>query len=119
MQSRHLIVVTAFLNASILCLASSVSSRPHTGEQIQVSPPEVRRTEPPSATASVAELEKRGDELRSEKAYLDAIDYFHAALAKAPDNPAIENKLGICDLLLQRYREAGKSFEQAIKRDPK
>ena len=87
-------------------------------DQIQVAPP-MRHIEAPSPTASVAELEKRGDELRSEKAYMDAIDYFRAGLAKAPGSAAIENKLGICQLMLQRYRDAGKSFEQAIKKDPK
>src|SRR5215467_4404605 len=117
MQSRHLNVVTAFLSASILCVASSVSSRPHTGEQIQVSPPEVRRTEPPSAAASVAELEQRGDELRSQKAYLDALDYYRAALAKTPKSAALLNKAGITELLLRRFPDASKDFQRAIKID--
>jgi tetratricopeptide (TPR) repeat protein len=87
-------------------------------DQIQVAPP-MRQVQPPSPTASVSELEKQGDELRSQKAYLDAIDYFRAALVKAPNNAGVQNKLGITELMLQRYREAGKDFEQAIKKDPK
>jgi tetratricopeptide (TPR) repeat protein len=87
-------------------------------DQIQIAPP-MRQVQPPSPDASVAELEKQGDELRSEKAYLDAIDYFHAALAKAPNNAAILNKLGISELMLQRYHDAGKSFELAVKKAPK
>jgi tetratricopeptide (TPR) repeat protein len=87
-------------------------------DQIQVAPP-MREVKPPSPNASVQELEKQGDELRSEKAYLDAIDYFHAALVKAPYSASILNKLGISELMLQRYRDAGKSFEQAIKKDAK
>jgi tetratricopeptide (TPR) repeat protein len=87
-------------------------------DQIQVAPP-MREVQPPSATASVEELESQGDELRSHKAYLDAIDYFQAALAKAPNNAAIYNKIGISELMLQRYREAGKHFEAAIKHDRK
>jgi len=108
----------AFFAIALVTAGASAFAQLSELDQIQVAPP-MRQVEPPSPTASVAELEKRGDELRSEKAYLDAIDYFHAALAKDPDNATIENKLGICDLLLQRYRDAGKSFELAIKRDPK
>ncbi|MBV9183168.1 MAG: tetratricopeptide repeat protein [Acidobacteria bacterium] len=86
--------------------------------QIQVAPP-MRQVEPPSPTASAAELEKQADELRSHKAYLDAIDYFHAALDKQPGNAAVLNKIGISFLMLQRFNAAGKNFEQAIKKDHK
>jgi tetratricopeptide (TPR) repeat protein len=87
-------------------------------DQIQIAPP-MSQVQPPSKDATTAELEKRGDELRAEKAYLDSLDYFRAALAKAPDNAAVLNKVGIVELLLQRYREAAKDFEQALKRDHK
>jgi tetratricopeptide (TPR) repeat protein len=87
-------------------------------DQIQIAPP-MSQVKPPSQDASAVELEKQGDELRAEKAYLDALDYFRAALAKQPDNPPVWNKIGIVNLLLQRYREAAKDFEQAIKRDRK
>jgi tetratricopeptide (TPR) repeat protein len=108
----------AFFAVALVSAGASAFAQISELDQIQVAPP-MRQIEAPPLTASVAELEKRGDELRSEKAYLDAIDYFHAALAKAPGNAPIENKLGISELMLQRYRDAGKSFEQAIKRDPK
>jgi len=109
--------VTFFAVALVIAGASAFAQVSQL-DQIQVAPP-VRQVEAPSPTASVAELEKRGDELRSEKAYLDAIDYFNAALAKEPDNASIENKLGISELMLQRYRDAGKSFERAIRKDQK
>jgi tetratricopeptide (TPR) repeat protein len=88
-----------------------------TTELVQVSPPTIRRAEPPAATASVEELERRGDELRSQKAYLDALDYYRAALDKNPTRPAIYNKAGIAELLMQRYKEAGQDFERAIHLD--
>jgi len=44
----------------------------------------------------LAELDKRGDELRATKAYLDAIDYYQAALNKEPQNAVIQNKDGHC-----------------------
>src|SRR5689334_2356823 len=78
-----------------------------TADLVQVSPPTVRRAEPPSPNASADELEKRGDELRSQKSYLDALDYYRAALSKNPNNAAVYNKAGIAELLLQRYKEAG------------
>ena len=87
-------------------------------DQIQIAPP-MRQVQPPSKDATAEQLEKQGDELRAQKAYLDALDYLRAALAKAPDNASISNKIGIVELLLQRYREAAKNFEVAIKKDRK
>ena len=87
-------------------------------DQIQIAPP-MRQVQPPSPSASIEELEKQGDELRTQKAYLDAIDYFRMALTKDPNNASIQNKTGISELMLQRYHDAGKAFEQAIKKNPK
>jgi tetratricopeptide (TPR) repeat protein len=87
-------------------------------DQIQVAPP-MRQVQSPPANASAKELEEQGDQLRSEKAYVDAIDYFEAAVVKDPANAALYNKIGISELMLQRYHEAGKHFEEAIKRNRK
>jgi tetratricopeptide (TPR) repeat protein len=105
----------------VLTLAISavptVQAQTSTSELVQISPPNIRRAEPPARTASVEELEKRGDELRAEKAYLDALDYYRAALAKKPASTAIYNKAGIAELMMQRYKEAGKDFARAIHLD--
>ena len=85
-----------------------------TNDLVQVSPPNVRRVEPPSQSASAEELEKRGDELRSQKDYLNALDYYRAAAFKNPNNAAVYNKAGVAELLMQRYKDAGKDFERAI-----
>jgi len=95
----------------------SVQAQTSTSELVQISPPNIRRAEPPGETASSDELEKRGDELRAEKAYLDALDYYRAALAKKPGNATIYNKAGISELMMQRYKEAGKDFARAIRFD--
>src|SRR5262249_21495389 len=113
----HLIVAAAMVISSAVCAASTVSTRPHSGEQVQINPPEVRRTEPPSPNATVDELEQRGDTLRGDKAYLDALDYYRAALAKKPGSPQLFNKAGITELLLHRFKDAAKDFERAIKLD--
>jgi tetratricopeptide (TPR) repeat protein len=85
-------------------------------EQVQISPP-ARRTEPPSATATADQLEQRADVLRVEKRFFDALDYYRAAMAKKPNDPRIYNKAGIAELLTQRWREATRDFQHAIKSD--
>lgn len=85
-------------------------------DEIQIAPP-MQRVQPPSPQASASELEKQGDELRADKQYLDAIDYYRAALLKSRQSAGILNKLGISELMLQRYKDAGKDFVQAIKHD--
>ncbi|HXY13779.1 MAG TPA: tetratricopeptide repeat protein [Terriglobales bacterium] len=82
-------------------------------ELVQVIPPPMRHVEPPSPDASSEELERRGDELRSEKAYLDALDYYAAAERKNPKSAQIWNKTGITELLLQHYKDSKKDFERA------
>jgi tetratricopeptide (TPR) repeat protein len=88
-------------------------------DQIQVIPPQLRTIEPPSPQATAADLEKRADELRAQKLYLDALDYYRAALAKSQDSAGLLNKIGITELMMQRYSEAKKSFEHSIKADRK
>ncbi len=86
-------------------------------EMVQVGPPPFRRAEPPAPGASADELEGRGDQLRADKNYLDALDYYHAADFKGGPKAGLLNKMGICDLMLQRYREARKNFSRAVKAD--
>jgi len=88
-------------------------------EQVQIAPPLMRTIDPPRPDATVAQLEQRGDELRMQKLYLDAIDYYQAGLVKEPDSARLLNKIGIAELMMQRYREAKKTFEKAIKADRK
>jgi tetratricopeptide (TPR) repeat protein len=105
------------LLCSLLLIASAaVQAQLYSAEQIEVAPP-APRVEAPSETATVAELEKRGDELRAVKDYLDAIDYFQAALNKDPHNAVIANKMGLSHLALQRYAFAGKCFRNATRMD--
>ena len=108
----------SFLIVALAALSFSAVAQVSQLDQIQIAPP-MRQVQPPSPSASADDLEQQGDDLRAEKAYLDAIDYFRAALAKAPNSASIVNKVGISELMLQRYRQAGKSFEQAIKKNRK
>jgi tetratricopeptide (TPR) repeat protein len=88
-----------------------------TSGQVQVSPPLARHIDAPSPEASAEDLERKGDQMRGDKAFLDALDYLRAALAKSPKRAALLNKIGIVQLQLARYPDARKSFEAAIRID--
>lgn len=103
-----------FLLLTVCILAVPALRAQSNPELVQVIPPPLRRAEPPSPDSSAEELEQRGDELRGQKAYLDAQDYYRAALAKNPKNAAAWNKIGISELQLHRYKEARRDFERAI-----
>jgi tetratricopeptide (TPR) repeat protein len=106
-----------FLLSFLLLFASPALAQVKQSDQVQVSPP-VRRIPPPSPTATAEELEERADELRGEKAYADAMDYFRASLAKNPKSPTVYNKMGIVELQTYRLNQAKKDFERAIKLKP-
>jgi hypothetical protein len=56
-------------------------------EQVQIAPPLVRAIDPPAPDATAADLERQADRLREDKLYLDALDYYHAALARSRMTP--------------------------------
>ncbi|MGA7381367.1 MAG: tetratricopeptide repeat protein [Terriglobales bacterium] len=85
-------------------------------ELVQITPPPLRRAAPPAPNASAEELDARGDELRGQKAYLDALDYYRAALAKKR-SASLYNKAGITELELRRDSESARDFERAVKLD--
>lgn len=109
---RHLAVTCVFL---LILSFSLVTPAQQNGLQTASSPPKI---EPPSPTSTVAELEQRGDELRGQKAYIDAIDYYRVALQKGK-SPVLYNKIGIAELQMDRYSDARKDFGRAIKLDKK
>lgn len=77
----------------------------------------MRRAEPPLPGASAADLEKQADDLRADKSYLDALDYYRAAIQKQPKSATLYNKVGITELMIRRNKEARKDFERALKLD--
>jgi tetratricopeptide (TPR) repeat protein len=101
----------------VLISATAALAQVSHPEQVQIMPPLVSAIDPPAPDATAAELEHRGDQLRAEKLFLDAIDYYRAALRKKPNDPGLLNKIGIVELLMQRYKEARKSFEHALHND--
>jgi len=102
--SRLLLII------SLLALALPLSAQ----EPSAADSPSQVRVPPPPENATLAELETQADQLRAQKAYLDSIDYYHAALKKS-DNAVLHNKIGMCLLQLRRDSEAKKEFQHAIK----
>jgi tetratricopeptide (TPR) repeat protein len=105
-----LVVLGSLLSATVFASAQAESAN-----QIQIGPPQAQRGDGPSPSDSAEELERKGDQLRGEKAFLDALDYLRAASAKNPKSASLLNKIGIVQLQLVRYNEARKSFEAAIR----
>jgi tetratricopeptide (TPR) repeat protein len=116
---RVLLVPVSFLTV-ILCALCVVSwGQSAHSEQVQIKPPLLRAIDPPARDATAADLESRAEELRREKLYLDALDYYRAALVKEPSSASLLNKIGITELMMQRNHEAKKWFDQSIKADRK
>src|SRR5437868_14568276 len=80
-------------------------------------PQQLRQAEPPSASATAAQLETTGDDLHARKYFADALDYYEAANKKQP-SARIMNKIGMMNLLLMRLDSSKKDFERALKMDP-
>jgi len=118
---RVLLVPVSLLTTLIFFSALSTSGWAQVAhsEQVQIKPPLLRSIDPPAPDATAADLEMRADQFRTEKLYLDALDYYHAALAKNKNSASLLNKIGIADLMMQRYRDARKRFDQSIKVDRK
>lgn len=87
-------------------------------DNIVTTPQEVHRVAPPDATLTAEELEAKGDQLRSEKNFADAIDYFTAAIEKKP-SAVLLNKRGLSKMGLMRLQDAKKDFENSAKLDKK
>lgn len=109
---------SAFLAAlSLFPISVFASTQTGPSSQLQVAPPLLRHTDAPSPEATAEDLERKGDQLRGDKAFLDALDYLRAAAAKNPKSAPLMNKIGIVQLQLVRYPDARKSFEAAIRID--
>jgi tetratricopeptide (TPR) repeat protein len=119
--SRSCSVSVSLLSLSVfvffLAFSLAAGAQMSHPEQVQVTPPLMRTIDPPAPEASAADLEAQADHLRASKLYLDALDYYRAALSKRQDSARLENKIGITELMMQHYREARKSFERSIKAD--
>lgn len=111
------ILALSLLVPSVLVPSASAQTTNYSFEQVQVPPP-LHRVGPPSPLATAEELELTGDQLRTQKFFIDALDYYRTALGKKNNDGILCNKIGITELMMQHYREARKDFERAIKIRP-
>lgn len=102
-------VLTVMLLACAVPFLGQPQEQPQNNNSLQ-------SVSPPSPTSSAKDLEIRGDSLRAQKDYLDAIDYYKAASLKS-DSASLHNKLGVSWLQLSRYVDARKEFERAVRLD--
>ena len=79
--------------------------------------PAAKPPEPPPG-ASVEQLVERGDELRAEKIFSGALEYYRAALAKTPNSASLHNRIGIVAMDLSNWNHSIQEFKLAIKADP-
>jgi tetratricopeptide (TPR) repeat protein len=110
------------LGCIVMSCSFSVFAQQPPAQQPVAQPPRVDdstpsiEVPPPPDNATVEELERQGDILRSQKAYLDSIDYYRAAMKKA-DNAVLHNKAGISYFQLYRDRDAKQEYVEALKLD--
>ncbi len=111
------LVLAAVLTLSLCAVAADdfdqqmPSNLPVTPTVVAPSPPLI-----PLKGSSAADLEHEGDLLRAQKRYLDAVDYYQAALDQQ-QTPLRYNKLGMAYLFLQQESHAKKAFNHALKLD--
>lgn len=115
MRLRFGITAVLVLSGCIFLPTANGANQTGPSSQVQISAPLARHSEAPSSEATAEELERKGDQLRGDKAFLDALDYLRAAAAKNPKSAALMNKIGIVQLQLVRFPDARKSFEAAIR----
>ncbi len=112
---------TTVLLVVVCCACFAVAFAQDMSQAIPVTPPPTRRIEPPPANATPDDLEQQGDVLRREKAYLDSMDYYRAAIKKLKtdrkEQSVVYNKLGMCEVQLGHYEEAKRTFQKAAKID--
>jgi tetratricopeptide (TPR) repeat protein len=122
MQGRlSTLVVFAIAICSLTALAQSPAPPTNPASdlgQIQEVQPMNAAPVIPLSSTDVEALELNGDRLREEKDFLQAIDYYSAALRLKP-TAVVHNKLGMAYIGLRRWDKAADSVKRAIHMDKK
>ncbi len=122
MQGRLSAVVSfVFVVCSLPALAQNAVpiTRPVDSGQVQeVQPINSAQPAVPLTSTDPVALEERGDHLRESKDFLQAIDYYSAALKLKP-SAVVHNKIGMSYLQLRRWDKASDAIKRAIRMDKK
>lgn len=114
-MSRFLLAVVALFFATAVALAQIETALYHPqqtptgGQSMSLAPPA-----PDLSALSVQELEERADILRARKDYLDALDYYNAAIKRQP-SAVLYNKLAMAYILMGRYPDSRKQLKKSLK----
>ncbi len=111
-MTRRFVAFAVVLFCAATLAAQAVHVSPHEGTVLQT-----RTAPPPPSNASAEELESAADQMRADKNYLDALEYYRTALMVTPHPAVIYNKMGISEIQLMRLSDARKDFERALKVD--
>ena len=114
LRSWEFLVLICGLSILLLSPRLALSQVAQQAAPEAMAPPQAITPLVPDKTESASDLEAEGDDLRAQKRFLDALDFYNAALAKKP-SALLWNKQGMAYLLLQRPDKASKSFDHAIK----
>jgi tetratricopeptide (TPR) repeat protein len=115
-MSRRILLVSSLFILAVSAFAQL--QMPGAQSQIQEVKPVTPVPQVSLTDSSPEALDARGDVLRQEKNYLDAIDYYEAALKKKSD-AVIYNKIGMTYLSMGNLDKAQSSIEKSIKMDKK
>jgi tetratricopeptide (TPR) repeat protein len=115
-QAREAHMRRLWIIGIIFILASAAALR---ADIPGASPSETQQSILPISQMTVVQLEARGDILRAQKNYEQAIPYYDAALRKQPKNAVLYNKIGIAELQLGQLKSAEYHFNRAVKFDSK
>lgn len=110
-------VLLLLLSSIAFAQGPTVLTGPQSQEGSVMTPAPFQHVDPPDPSWSAERLEARGDELRTQKLYADAIDFYDAALKKQHERAMLWNKLGVTELHLMRFEDARKHLEHAVKLD--
>ncbi len=81
--------------------------------------PDPQTTASMSSNMAVAEQEAKGDALRRDKDYEQALQMYRAALRKRPKDPVLLNKIGLAELQRGNLVAAQDNFQRAVKHNKK
>jgi len=109
-RSRRALLLIGIAGVTVLCFPALSLAQAAGPSSAQVTPAI------PDPSASAADLERQGDELRAQKRYFDSIDFYNAVIKKQP-TALLWNKEGISYLWLQQSKKAARCFDRAIKLD--
>lgn len=111
-----ILVVICFMAAGALGQAAPTTPQDNSSLSVAPADPQAPVKLLPLDTSTAEDLERQGDQLRSTKQFLDAVDSYQAAIGKKP-SAVLYNKLGMTYVHLQRFADAQKAMNRSIKMD--